>query len=253
MSTTTRRPAVISAEAAPMKPIPRANASYKIHIDRANTGCQSLVQRVFRYGAGTSPEMKNEGSEEVIYIVSGSGKATIGGDAYKLTPGTGLFVPPEAPYTIHNAGLDPLELVSVLSPQPGYPPSVPPSSETQPIRKLVLRESEQESISADEDRSFKLMIDPRYGTQYVTQFVGFIRTSRAPFHSHPYEEVMYILNGEGVLHVENGEFPFRAGSGIYLPPESRHCLENVSSGTLRLLGVFCPADSPKARSSQDPE
>ena len=58
MSTTTRRPAVISAEAAPMKPIPRANASYKIHIDRANTGCKSLVQRVFRYGAGTSP--KNE-------------------------------------------------------------------------------------------------------------------------------------------------------------------------------------------------
>ncbi|MEK7277930.1 MAG: cupin domain-containing protein [Chloroflexota bacterium] len=88
------------------------------------------------------------------------------------------------------------------------------------------------------------MIDPRYGCKYLTQFVGFIEKSRAPYHTHTYEEVIYILGGRGIVHIEDGDFPIRAGSSIYLSPGTSHCLENAGAETLRLLGVFCPAGSP---------
>lgn len=239
-----RRPAVVSAEDVPMEPVPGANGTYRVTINRERTGCHNLVQRVFRYDSGTSPEMQNDDSEDVIYVVSGAGEATIGDQTVELRPSTGLLVPAGVAYSFHNPGPQPLELVSVLSPQPGHPASVPPSDQAQPVGKLTVHESEEEELPAGGDRYFKLMIDPRYGAKYVTQFIGFIDKSRAPDHTHPYEEVIYILGGEGIVHIEDGDYPIRPGTSIYLPPRVSHCLENASPETLRLLGVFCPAGSP---------
>lgn len=227
-----------------MQPVPGTNAIYRVAIDRATTGCQNLIQGVFRYAAGTSPEMKNDVSEDVIFVVAGFGEAIVGEQACTLTPSTGLLVPPSAPYRIRNPGPNALELVSVLSPQPDHPESVSPSPKARPIGKLTVHESAEQPLPAGDDRYFKLMIDPRYGCRYVTQFVGFIEKSRAPFHTHTYEEVIYILGGEGIVHIDDGDFPIRAGSSIYLPPGTPHCLENAGAETLRLLGVFCPAGSP---------
>jgi len=227
-----------------MQPMPGANATFRVPIDRASAGCRNLIQRVFRYGVGTSLEMKNEVSEDVIFVVAGFGESIVGGRSYALTPSTGLLVPPGTPYRIHNPGPNALEWVSVLSPQPEHPESVSPSPKAQPIAKLTVHESEEKPLPAGDDRYFKLMIDPRCGCKYVTQFIGFIDKSRAPFHTHTYEEVIYILGGEGIVHIEDSHFTIRAGSSIYLPPGTLHCLENAGAETLRLLGVFCPAGSP---------
>ncbi len=243
------RAAVIAPEAAPALPVPGAPAHCRVPIDREKAGCQNLIQRIFRYEAGTSPQLKNDISEEVIYVVSGQGQATIDGQTVALTPSTGVLIPPGASYVIHNPGPEPLEFVSVLSPQPGRPGSVPPSPEAQPVGQLALHESQEAPIPAGPDRYFKLMIDPRYGSQYVTQFIGFIEKSRAPLHVHPYEEVIYILGGQGQVHIDDGVFPMSAGTSIYLPPGTPHCLENTSAETLSLLGVFCPAGSPANRTN----
>jgi mannose-6-phosphate isomerase-like protein (cupin superfamily) len=240
---------VIAPDAVPTLAVPGAKASYRIPIDRENAGCQNLIQRIFRYEAGTSPEMKNNFSEEVLYVVSGAGQATIDGHTVALIPSTSVLIPPRVTYVIHNPGPEPLEFVSVLSPQPDRPGSVPTSPETQPVGQLALHESQEAPIPAGPDRYFKLMIDPRYGAQYVTQFIGFIEKSRAPLHVHTYEEVIYILGGQGQVHIDDGVFPMSAGTSIYLPPGTPHCLENTSPETLSLLGVFCPAGSPANRTN----
>lgn len=92
------------------------------------------------------------------------------------------------------------------------------------------------------------MIDPRHGSRTVTQFVGFIDRSRAPFHTHTYEEAIYILEGDGIVHVEDRELPIGRGSSIFLSPGTPHCIENRSDGALRLLGVFSPPGSPADKS-----
>ncbi len=88
------------------------------------------------------------------------------------------------------------------------------------------------------------MVDKELGCQQVTQFVGWIPPSSAPFHYHTYEEVIFILDGHGTLHVEDDVCGFERGSSIYLAAGVRHCLENPGPAPVRVLGVFYPSGSP---------
>ena len=78
----------------------------------------------------------------------------------------------------------------------------------------------------------------------MTQFVGYIPPGRAPDHFHRYDEVVYVLGGEGAFHVDGESAPLRAGSCVHLPARLVHCLENHGPGEMRVLGVFRPAGSP---------
>jgi mannose-6-phosphate isomerase-like protein (cupin superfamily) len=81
----------------------------------------------------------------------------------------------------------------------------------------------------------------------VTQFIGGIPPGRAPDHFHLYEEVICILDGEGIMHAGATSTPIASGSCIFLPRRQRHCVENTGTGEMRLLGVFYPAGSPAVR------
>ena len=81
----------------------------------------------------------------------------------------------------------------------------------------------------------------------ITQFVGSIPPGRAPDHFHLYEEVLCILEGHGMMWTGKTSAPIEPGSCVYLPRKQVHCVENQSTGQLRLLGVFYPAGSPAVR------
>jgi mannose-6-phosphate isomerase-like protein (cupin superfamily) len=100
------------------------------------------------------------------------------------------------------------------------------------------------------DRWYRVLIDSE-----VTQFVGSIPPGRAPDHFHEYEEVLFILRGEGRMWTEARSTPISYGSCIYLPRKQVHCVENTGTDELRLLGLFYPAGSPAVRydaSTQNP-
>ncbi len=117
-------------------------------------------------------------------------------------------------------------------------------------QREVGHEREREPIPSG-DRRFKYMVDRDLGCCQVTQFLGYIPPSKAPFHSHTYEEAIYILEGAGVVHTEQESTDFGPGTCIYLPPGTRHCLENPGQAAVRLLGVFYPSGSPAARYDED--
>lgn len=240
---------VITAEQLPMQAGPELGISWRVAIDRS-VGCQNLEQRIFCYGAGSTLEMSSDISEDIMYVVAGQGRAVIDGKAYLLEPGTGLLAPPASRYRIENRGEQDFLLVSVLSPQPGQRAPGAAECDVAPLNEHAVEEAEQETLPAG-DRWFKLLVNPRMGCQYVTQFVGFIPHGRAPFHTHTYEEVIYVLEGEGVVHIGAGDFPLRAGCSVYLPPLLPHCLENTGNDPIRLLGVFCPAGDPSSKASED--
>jgi len=85
----------------------------------------------------------------------------------------------------------------------------------------------------------------------ITQFVGSIPPGRAPDHFHLYEEVLCILEGSGFMWAGKSKTPIAPGSCVLLPKRQVHCVENTSSGELRLLGVFYPAGSPSVRYGVD--
>jgi mannose-6-phosphate isomerase-like protein (cupin superfamily) len=102
------------------------------------------------------------------------------------------------------------------------------------------------------DRRFRVLFGPGNGCDAATQFVGDIPPGKAPVHSHGYDEVVLVLEGEGVLHAGPSRQPLAPGSAVHLPPGTPHCLENTGRDTLRVLGVFHPGGSPAAKREAPP-
>jgi mannose-6-phosphate isomerase-like protein (cupin superfamily) len=194
--------------------------------------CSEIEQRNLRF-SGVSPERRDDDRDEVLYVLSGSGSATLGADRADLAPGTAAYVARATTWRIDTA--DDLVLLSVLVEEP-----LPANGTTHAVVDLAAEETQ----GATSGRQFRLLATPEIGCASVTQFVGYIPVGRAPDHFHKYDEVVYVLEGEGAVHIDGESEPLRPGSSVHLPARLVHCLENEGPGTMQVLGVFRPAGSP---------
>jgi quercetin dioxygenase-like cupin family protein len=96
-------------------------------------------------------------------------------------------------------------------------------------------------------RSFQVLFGPHNGSTRATLFVGYIPPGRAPWHYHLYDEIVWVLRGEGRLHLGDAVEPLGAGAAFRLHPREVHIVENTDSAAeLAVLGLFTPAGSPSA-------
>jgi mannose-6-phosphate isomerase-like protein (cupin superfamily) len=209
----------------------------------ASNGCERLEQRVIRFAPGRSRERTLADQQEVLYVVAGSGQLHLAGETYALEPETGVFIAPGETYAVESSGPGELMAVSVLAPED----RAAASGE----RKVTVRFADQPELPASSERTFRYLVNEDAGCFDVTQFLGIVQPSKAPIHSHPYDEVGYIVEGEGIAHVGGESTPIRAGSCFHLPPEELHCIENSGTGVMRILGVFHPSGSPASRTYDD--
>ncbi len=209
---------------------------YAIHADEsldgrlfdAASGCELFSQRLLRLGAGAEPR-RNADADEVLYVVTGSARATIDGAEHDLRPGTAVFV---ARGTGWSADGD-AAAVSVLVHEPEA------ASRAHAVLDLAAAGRERDRGQAVHPRR-----DAASGCASVTQFIGLIPPGRAPDHFHTYDEVLYVLEGEGLVEIGGEQAPLRPGSCVHLPARLVHCLANTGDSELRVLGVFRPAGSP---------
>lgn len=233
------RQAVVRAEGdAPARTEPGDTAEVRVTIG-AEQGSPRLEQRVLRFAPGRS-RPRREDRDDVMYVVSGRAALELAGERFDLAPDDGVHVAAGESFVVDNPGPDELVLVSVLTPAGG--------AGSPADRRVVVPLAEREEEPADEHRRFRVLVGSDTGCPGVTQFVGFVEPCRAPDHSHPYDEVGYILAGRGYAHVDGTATPIGPGSCFHLPPRSVHCIENVGPETMRILGVFHPSDSPASRS-----
>jgi mannose-6-phosphate isomerase-like protein (cupin superfamily) len=213
------------------------------------SGAKAISLRVLELGGGEEATLGEEGVEEVLYVVGGRGRVApassrprdagwkpalpgagvvaVAPASSRLSADDAIYLPPGTSFDLRAE--ETMTLVSSQCPElaPGAP------------RVVSLRDV---PVQRTGDRWYRETI-----TAEVTQFVGSIPPGRAPDHFHLYEEVICILEGEGVMWAGTSSAPVSAGSCIFLPIRQVHCLENRGSGELRLLGVFYPAGSPAVR------
>ena len=202
------------------------------------TGADAISLRILEFEPGTSPVLRNDEFDEVLYVLEGSCTVVIDGNAYQVGPETGVYVRPGQSLSVENPGPDVVRIVSSQS--PAEPASA--REQTPPIVKL----SDRRALPTA-DRWYRVLVDEEVGSEQVTQFVGSIPPGRAPDHFHEYEEVLFILRGEGRMWAGEDNTPIGPGSCIYLPRRQVHCVESTGTRELRLLGVFYPAGSPAVR------
>jgi mannose-6-phosphate isomerase-like protein (cupin superfamily) len=205
------------------------------------TGFEALQQALVRCDPGASGTVSAEAEEHTLFCLSGRGSIEVDGAVHALEPDVGLTLAPGAHGALRNDGTEELRLVSVRvpDPEPGGSGSGDPAA-------VVSRLSDREIESATTDREFRIVADPDSGLQSATHFVGYIPTVRAPEHFHTYNEVIYVIEGEGVMSAGEFSRPVFPGACIQLPARTVHCLENTGEDPMRIVAVFRPAGSPAA-------
>jgi mannose-6-phosphate isomerase-like protein (cupin superfamily) len=209
-------------------------ATTRVTID-STSGC-ALEQRIVRFRPGRSLPRGDDRREELLFAVSGSGTLVVDGAAHPLGAETVARLAPGSRYEIENPGPDEVVIVSVLALDPAS------RGLARGDGRVTARLADQPAFPAGRDREFRFGAD----AATVTQFVGSIPPGRAKPHYHEYEEVAYILAGEGVLHMGGESTRVEPGSCIHFPRREPHILENVGGETLRVLGIFHPAGDPSA-------
>jgi mannose-6-phosphate isomerase-like protein (cupin superfamily) len=205
-----------------------------------STGFAALRQAVLTCAPGRSlHRAAGDNAEEVLFVLRGRGTLVLAGERYELEPESGAYLAPGEHYELSNPGPDDLRLVSVAVPDPDADAEVGE-------RAVVRRLADQEAQAATTEREFRIVADPESGLRSATHFVGYIPSARAPEHFHTYDEVIYVLEGDGVFTAGEVRERLEPGSCIQLPARAVHCLENTGAGVMRVLAVFRPAGSPAA-------
>ena len=225
-----------------------------------------LIRRLVSVPPGARLDGVAGSGGELWFVIAGDGLLDAGQlRGAPLGRDTGLWIPPGAWYRLRASPRDELQLDAVALPAPASPVSLPaaaalpasaslppPASPRPPTtapRISYLGDCETEVTG---DRRFRVLLGPGRGCEAATQFRGEIPPGQAPEHSHPYDEVVRILAGEGVAHAGGADLPLAPGTCIHLPRGLPHCLENTGSTTLVVLGVFHPGGSPAAKVTAAP-
>jgi mannose-6-phosphate isomerase-like protein (cupin superfamily) len=192
--------------------------------------CPEFEQRLLRLDAPQDGIRCEDERDEALYVLDGTGRITVGGETHDLVEGEAMFVARGTAWSVDEA--DGLRILSVLVEDPLSADAT----------HAVIHTGERGVATAG--REFELFAHPGNGCASVTQFVGHIPPGRAPDHFHRYDEVGYILAGEGTFYVGDESAPLRSGSCFHLPARLVHSLENFGPGEMLVLGVFRPAGSP---------
>jgi len=57
----------------------------------------------------------------------------------------------------------------------------------------------------------------------------------SPYHTHPFEHEIFILEGQGRINARGSAFPVAAGCFALVEPDEEHQFENTGNETLKFL------------------
>ena len=83
----------------------------------------------------------------------------------------------------------------------------------------------------------KAGLDIRYSLAHATVKPG--QSSRP--HKLKTSEVYYILEGEGIMYVDDESAKVRSGQIVYIPPNSVQYIQNIGNSDLKFLCIVDPA------------
>jgi len=178
--------------------------------------------------------------DTLLYTFDGAGSLALGGQTFALTRGTAALVLAGEEGTL-VAERDELAVVRAIA--------GPDADRHAPLgnREVVVRLDEGISGGATGARSFQVLLGPQNGSTRATLFAGFVPPGKAPWHYHLYDEIVWVPEGPGRLHLREATAELGPGSAFRLRPREVHIVENASAEVaMTVIGVFTPAGSPSA-------
>ena len=214
----------------------RTTESQTVSRSSARRGCEEFEQRAAALRRRRRPSVATSARDEVLYVLAGSGAATIGGDAARARARhRGVYVA-RGHGVARRRRADGSSVLSVLVRRAA-------ARERRDARGRRARRGERGGATAG--REFRLLATPEVGCASVTQFVGYIPRRPRARPLPPLRRGRLRARGRRARSTSTARAaPLRRGSCVHLPARLVHCLENVGPGEMQVLGVFRPAGSP---------
>jgi quercetin dioxygenase-like cupin family protein len=206
--------------------------------DVAPLADSALALASLRVEAGGRVEIGDPERDSLLYTWTGSGSLLHGGH-HELGPGSAALVAAGESAEIRAGERIELLLTTVGPDADRHAPL----GRSEPVTSLETAEA----AAATGARSFQILFGPHNGSTRATLFVGFIPPGRAPWHYHVYDEIVWVPEGPGRLHLGEDAEELGPGSAFRLRPREVHIVENTSTDReLAIVGIFTPAGSPSA-------
>lgn len=178
-------------------------------------------------------------ADTLLYVASGLGAIQVGETPVALEPGmAALVLAGEEPSLVAlGEGIDILAFTAGADVDLHAPLGK---------REHVGKRPVAGAAQAAGARSFQVLFGPHNGSTRATLFAGFIPPGKAPWHYHLYDEIVWVPEGPGRLHVRDAVEELGPGSAFRLRPRQVHIVENLGDTEMTIVGVFTPAGSPSA-------
>ncbi len=106
------------------------------------------------------------------------------------------------------------------------------------------KNSEIDSIQGNEGAKVKQYFHPHNtlnGINYsLAQFI-LESGKKSKFHKMKSSEIYYVLEGSGILHINDELHHLEKDDSVYVPPNSKQFIENVGADDLKFLCIVEPA------------
>jgi len=198
----------------------------------------ALALEIRGLAAHSKVEIGATASDTLLYVSAGSGTLSLDGREHALRPRSAALV--VAGETANIEAETALELV-VTNVDGDADLHAPMGT-----REVMTSLDDARAQLATGARSFQILFGPHNGSTRATLFAGFIPPGKAPWHYHLYDEIVWVPEGPGRLHLAEGDESLGAGAAFRLRPRQVHIVENEGSGEMTIIGVFTPAGSPSA-------
>jgi quercetin dioxygenase-like cupin family protein len=199
----------------------------------------ALALRAETVRPGETLSLCEETSDSLVFVASGSGRCALGTVEQPLGPGSAaLAVAGEKARVTPSETLD--LVVATVGPEAERHAPLGPRESVVELRRTGAER-------ATGSRAFQMLFGPHNGSTRATLFAGFVPPGRAPWHYHLYDEIVWVPEGPGRLHVGDTTTELVGGSAFRLRPRQVHIVENTSAeAELTIIGIFTPAGSPSA-------
>jgi quercetin dioxygenase-like cupin family protein len=190
-------------------------------------------------GAGETSPIVSAEADTLLYAATGSGRLVRDGAERSLTEHSAALVLAGEEATV-EAGTELTVLVATVGPDSDRHAPMGP-------REDVAASDRAGADAASGARSFRILFGPHNGSTRATLFAGFIPPGKAPWHYHLYDEIVWVPEGPGRLHVDGATEDLAPGAAFRLRARQVHIVENASPvAEMVVIGIFTPAGSPSA-------
>ena len=207
-------------------------------MDVQGVGDSALALRAVTLAPGMRAGIADDEVDSLVFVSAGSGLLVVGDEASPLRArDAGLVLAGEEAELEATGALDAVVLTAGAETDLHAPMGT---------RETVVSLDDAGQQRATGARSFQILFGPHNGSTRATLFAGYVPPGKAPWHYHHYDEIVFVPEGPGRLHLGESIEELGAGSAFRLRPRQVHIVENPGDAAMTIIGLFTPAGTPSA-------